>query len=432
MSELQMGVLALGGVGVLLVFAYNKWQEYQHRKVAERVFQQPDEDVLLERRAAEPVWRDEEAAPGDFRREPALARVEDEDDEWARHEAEQVAAVQAAALAQPAEPAEFRAPVAEPRSGSETPAGSLPPWEEESPAVTAAAAPAAAPAPQAAPAQDVPMPTTLLSPAVDAIAILELVEHVPASQVMASQREALRRLRKPLHWVGFNEAQGEWEFIQPDTPGAYRRLRVGLQLADRQGPVSSGDFSLFSGAMQQLADELMAVVDMPSSQQALDQAQQLDRFCAEVDMQIGVNLVSRGTPFAGTKIRALAEAAGMTLGMDGSYTRHDDDGRALFSLQNFEASGFAADTLKSLSTHGLVFLLDVPRTPRGQHVYTQMVDIAKRFAEALNGALVDDNRQPLAEPQLAHIRQEYVQKPQAVMESQGLPAGGSLALRLFS
>lgn len=424
MSELQMGVLALGAVGVLLVFAYNKWQEYQHRKVAERVFQQPDEDVLLERRAAEPVWREEEAAPGDFRREPALARVEDEDDEWARHEAEQAAAAQAA---------ESLEPVAEPRSGSAAPADLLPPWEEESPPVSAAAAPAAAaPAPQTPPAQNVPMPTTLLSPAVDAIAILELVEHVPASQVMASQREALRRLRKPLHWVGFNEAQGEWDFILPDSPGAYRRLRVGLQLADRQGPVSSGDFSLFSSVMQQLADELMAVVDMPSSQQALDQAQQLDRFCAAVDMQIGVNLVSRGTPFAGTKIRALAEAAGMTLGMDGSYTRHDDDGRALFSLQNFEASGFAADTLKSLSTHGLVFLLDVPRTPRGQHVYTQMVDIAKRFAEALNGALVDDNRQPLAEPQLAHIRQEYVQKPQAVMESQGLPAGGSLALRLFS
>ncbi|MDD3483702.1 cell division protein ZipA C-terminal FtsZ-binding domain-containing protein [Azovibrio restrictus] len=414
MSELQMGVLALGGVGVLLVFAYNKWQEYQHRKVAERVFQQPDEDVLLERRAAEPVWQDEEAVPGDSRREPGLNRVEDEDDEWARHEAEQAAAAQAA------EPVESWESAAEPLSGSEAPADLLPPWEEES---------AAAPAP---PAQDVPMPTTLLSPAVDAIAILELVEHVPASQVMASQREALRRLRKPLHWVGFNEAQGEWEFIQPDSPGAYRRLRVGLQLADRQGPVSSGDFSLFSGAMQQLADELMAVVDMPSSQQALDQAQQLDRFCAEVDMQIGVNLVSRGTPFAGTKIRALAEAAGMTLGMDGCYTRRDDDGRVLFSLQNFEASGFAADTLKSMSTHGLVFLLDVPRTPRGQHVYTQMVDITKRFAEALNGALVDDNRQPLAEPQLAHIRQEYVQKPQVFMESQGLPAGGSLALRLFS
>ncbi|MCX8146603.1 MAG: ZipA, partial [Azovibrio sp.] len=52
MSELQMGLLALGGVAVLGVFAYNKWQERQHRKVAERVFQQPGEDVLLERAAA--------------------------------------------------------------------------------------------------------------------------------------------------------------------------------------------------------------------------------------------------------------------------------------------------------------------------------------------------------------------------------------------
>ncbi len=66
----------------------------------------------------------------------------------------------------------------------------------------------------------------------------------------------------------------------------------------------------------QLADELLAVADMPASR-LLDQAAEIDRFCAAVDLEIGVNLVSRGTPFSGTKIRALAEAAGMVLGDDG-------------------------------------------------------------------------------------------------------------------
>lgn len=462
MSELQMGLLALGGVAVLGVFGYNKWQERQHRKVAERVFQQPGEDVLLERQTQQPAW-EAEGDSATARREPVLNPVSSEADEWARHEAEQAAAASLSAVQQPDAATD---PAGEGRAAPL-------PWEDgpSSPATAAAATTSAAfvsedggglsqaamqeaalPAGQEAdqetgrqPGKDmaqergspgmpaeVAMPVTLLSPGVDAIAVLELVEWVPASQIMASQREALRRLKKPLHWVGFNEARGEWEFMEVHGSEAYRRLRVGLQLADRQGPVSGGDFSLFAGAMQQLADELMAVVTMPSSQQALDQAQQLDRFCADVDMQIGVNLVSRGLPFQGTKIRALAESAGMVLGSEGCYNRLDDEGKVLFSLQNFETSGFAAETLKSMSTHGLVFLLDVPRTPRGQQVYSQMVDIAKRFADALNGALVDDNRQALAEPQLAHIRQEYVVKPQAAMEAQGIPAGGPLALRLFS
>ena len=436
MSELQMGLLALGGVAVLGVFAYNKWQERQHRRVAERVFQQPGEDVLLDRPVAEPVWQEGEGRPPE-RQEPVLAPVVgSEDEEWARHEAEQAELARKAAPA-PELPAE---PVAAPAPG----AGELPPWEAEAPGAgndtqpdipaSVPDVPAAAPAVEAgsAPVADLPLPASLLSPGVDAIAILELVERVPASQVLASQREALARLKKPLLWAGFNETRGEWEAFCADSQESYRRLRVGLQLADRQGPVSGGDFALFAAAMQQLGDELMAVLDLPSSQQVLDQARQLDRFCAEVDMQIGVNLVSRGTAFAGTKIRALAESAGMVLGAEGVYVRHDDEGLPLFSLQNFEAAGFAPDTLKNMSTHGLVFLLDVPRVPRGQHVYTQMVELARRFGETLNGVLVDDHRKPLAEPQLLHIRQEYVIKPQAAMEARGIPAGGTLALRLFA
>jgi FtsZ-interacting cell division protein ZipA len=103
-----------------------------------------------------------------------------------------------------------------------------------------------------------------------------------------------------------------------------------------------------------------------------------------------------------------------------------------FSLQNFEPDGFPAETLKDFSTNALVFLLDVPRVSRGQYVYKQMVNMAKRFAETLNGILVDDNRQPLGEPQFEHICQEFVIKPQTALEDAGLPAGSNLALRLFN
>ena len=78
------------------------------------------------------------------------------------------------------------------------------------------------------------------------------------------------------------------------------------------------------------------------------------------------------------------------------------------------------------------FLLDVPRVDHGERVFMQMSEIAKRFADTLQGALVDDNRQPLSDSQLDHIRREFIGKPQATMASFGLPAGSPQALRLFS
>ncbi|MDX9945519.1 MAG: cell division protein ZipA C-terminal FtsZ-binding domain-containing protein, partial [Azonexus sp.] len=183
--------------------------------------------------------------------------------------------------------------------------------------------------------------------------------------------------------------------------------------------------------MQALADELMAVADMPPTR-VLDQAAEVDRFCAAVDLEIGLNLVSRGLPFPGTKIRALAEAAGMVLGLEGYYTRYDDQGRAQYTLQNYENTPFSADNLRGLSTHGLTFVLDVPRVEQGERVFTLMLDQTRHFAETLQGQLVDDNRNPLTEPQLEHIRREFIGKPQATMRSYGLTAGSPQALRLFS
>ena len=115
-----------------------------------------------------------------------------------------------------------------------------------------------------------------------------------------------------------------------------------------------------------------------------------------------------------------------------AFTRYDDDGRSQFTLQNFETTRFTRESMLNLSTHGLTFVLDVPRVAHGERVFQQMVELAKRFAETLQGTLVDDNRQPLNDVQLDHIRREFIGKPQATMASYGIPAGSAQALRLFS
>ncbi|MDP3438405.1 MAG: cell division protein ZipA C-terminal FtsZ-binding domain-containing protein [Azonexus sp.] len=409
MTELQMGLIGLGATAVVGVFAYNKWQEHRHRKLAEAVLRPDHDDVLLgdgAKVATKPVAT--ERSEPEIRDDNPLTQTE---------RAEPVFVDSAADLV-----------------GEVFPADSL----HEKPALPADPAPVLAKRAPPKPVENAiyemvpgPLPAELLDPRLEFIVAMELVEPVSALQILHSQRDALRRLNKPVHWVGFNERTRDWEPLVSDSNWDLRHLRMGLQLVNRLGPISSGEIAIFSGAMQALADELMAVADMPPAR-LLDQAAELDRFCAAVDLEIGVNLVSRGSAFSGTKIRALAESAGMVLGIDGLFTRYDEAGRAQFSLQNYESMQFSAESIRSLSTHGLTFLLDVPRVDHGERVFMQMTELAKRFADALQGTLVDDNRQPLSESQLDHIRREFIGKPQATMLAFGLPAGSPQAQRLFS
>lgn len=418
MTELQIGLIALGGTAVVGVFAYNKWQEYRHRKLAEAVFQPSHDDVLLGD-AARPVHKAEAAVrhEPEIRIDEAPAPVERIEPVFA--DVPRGAEPQLEAEPEPFYPEPVAIPEPDPVPVVDSPFAAdqapepLPVVEEEPNSYA------------------VPVPAELLDPRLEFVVAMDMVEAVSASQILHSQREYLQRLSKPVHWLGFNERTREWERLPPDSNLPVRRLRVGLQLVNRLGPVSEGDFTLFTNAMQALADELMAVADMPDVR-VLDQAAEIDRFCAAVDLEIGINLVSRASAFSGTKIRALAEAAGMVLGFDGLFTRYDDEGRPQFSLQNYETAQFTPDTVRTLSTHGLTFLLDVPRVDHGERVFMQMTELAKRFAETLQGALVDDNRQPLSDSQLEHIRREFIGKPQATMASFGLPAGSAQALRLFS
>ena len=447
MTELQMGLIGLGAAAVIGVLGYNKWQEIRHRKLAEKLLNSRHSDVLFDEGAPardtttvtsdadaerrpptfspeakeriEPVWR---PAP-----ETATDKEEDTLPEY---------------IAKPAELAfdtDAVAPDNVSAEMSEIEITPLPERVSERAPDALAAASIAAPEVKSATANipNVAEPLHLLSPVIDYVASFEAVEPAPAYQILETRRQLQARIRKPVMWVGYNEYAREWERIaeggsaSPSGQGEYRRLRVGLQLVDRHGPVSDSDLSIFHIAMQDLADELMAITDLPARQPTLDTAVKLDAFCAGVDIQIGINVISQNQVFQGTKLRALAEAAGLSIDSEGRFVRHDEDGNVLFLLQNQEAAGFSADTMKSMTTHGLTFLLDVPRVAHGERVFNQMVELARRFADVLHGVLVDDNRRPLSESALEPIRQQIVEF-QSVMAAQNFPAGSPLTQRLFS
>jgi len=238
---------------------------------------------------------------------------------------------------------------------------------------------------------------------------------------------------KPAHARGFDAQRGGWEDIVRGAGGRYSRLRAGLQIVNRAGPVSTAQLAAFVDAVRQCAEKApAAAVECPDPQAALKLARDLDAFCATVDVAIGVNIIApEGQAFAGTRIRAAAESVGFKLEPDGVFHFRGGARLSLFTLDNHEPAPFLPESIKGLSTSGITLMLDVPRVANGEDVLARMLNVAENLASAIGGRLVDDNRTTLSEAGVGRIR-EQLGSIQAAMAARDVPAGGARALRLFS
>jgi hypothetical protein len=270
------------------------------------------------------------------------------------------------------------------------------------------------------PAGGLPLQSGLPQPEIDYIVEIRAGEIIPAEQ-LTQLRRTLATLGRIINFSGFDFRSKSWQPLAPEG-ARYTSVRAALQLVDRSGPVNGQHLQRFGDAIRTAAREMAAIAELPEFAPALEQATNLDRLCADVDVVVGINVVARtGQVFHGTKIRTLAEAAGLHLQPGGVFHCLDDRGGALFSL----------DKIGSVTTPDITFLLDVPRVSDGLRAFDRMVAMSRSFAASLDGMLADDNRVPLNDAGLDKIRAQ-LRAIYGAMEQHGIHAGGPLALRLFS
>ncbi len=236
--------------------------------------------------------------------------------------------------------------------------------------------------------------------------------------------------KKTVLVAGYDPVGREWQ--EAGSGRKLSQLRFALQMANRAGYVEQSQLAAFRDAVLEWAARLQADAKCLDVAEAYAMAVQLDRFCADVDIAIGINVVAGGgNSFSGTKIRALAEAAGLKLEPEGLFYARNERGEALFTLDNHEPMPFVPEQVKSLQTSGITFLLDVPRVAAPAEAFDAMLETARSFAAALGGVLVDDNRVELSAAAVDKIRSQ-LRTILAKMEAGQTAAGSARALRLFS
>ncbi len=265
-------------------------------------------------------------------------------------------------------------------------------------------------------------------PEIECMIALQPVRPVTAGALAAGLHA---RPGKRLRWFGRRDG-GPWQLLQSDTAGEFTEIAACLLLADRSGAAAQAQIDGFARLVGDVAATLPAACVPPDTAHEATRAEALDRICADLDVQIGLTVLKPGpATIPGTRLRGVAEAAGFRLADGGRFDWvQEETGAVLFSLTNYRSEPFTADALRAASTPGAVFLLDVPRVADPVRVFDQMKLAARRMAQTLDAALVDDNRRPLDDAAFAAIRAQ-VQATATALREVNIDPGGPRALALF-
>jgi FtsZ-interacting cell division protein ZipA len=374
MSDLQLGLIVVGILVVAAVYAFNRFQELQLRRRVENRFAQRPDDVLMQEAPA--------ARSVDERLEPSFGAAAEEPE--------------AAAAEQVVEPRE-RASAGTQVEPAGTPAGQ-----------------------DMAPAQ---------SP-IDFVCSIEAAEPIEAPALEAFVKAA-NAIGKPSAVLGWDAHAGVWLEMPSSRTASITRVQAAVQLADRGGALNRVQLSSLRDLAVQLAEHSGGACRCGDIDQAAKAAAEIDRFCSQVDVSIGCNVLPRSGALTGTKVRGLLESAGFVLEPSGRFVQRSEDGSVVLCADDMEGGALTAERLRSGPIAGLTLTLDVPRVSGGARAFERMLELARHLAHALDAVVVDDNQQELTDAGLKVIRQQ-LKSVHAAMEAQGIPAGGALAARLFS
>ena len=168
--------------------------------------------------------------------------------------------------------------------------------------------------------------------------------------------------------------------------------RAAIQLISREGVISDAELLEFRSMVETLGTQLGAAVRAPEMRAALDAAREIDKTCADADIQVALHVV----------------------GIDAA------------------AAGFADPPFQvTPRADGVTLTIDVARTLEPARTYEAMARAGRQLAQSHGGRVVDDEGRELDERALAAIGRS-VDAVRQQLAGCGIEPGSPLALRVFS
>lgn len=148
-----------------------------------------------------------------------------------------------------------------------------------------------------------------------------------------------------------------------------------------------------------------------STERARTQLQSADAEPEVYEKIICLHVMAREDhPFGGRELVVAAEKISLVHGERGIYHRYMDrhqEGPAIFSMiSRVQPGSFDLSKLDELKTPGVSFFMLLPGPMAALDAWERMLPAAQRFAELLDGRLLDAEDNPLNRQRSAHLRDE--------------------------
>lgn len=281
-----------------------------------------------------------------------------------------------------------------------------------------------------------PLPTPDKRPHLDAlidvIAPVALDGRVVSGDALLAALPATRRVgSKPFAVEGQNEITETWEF--PVAGQRYRALQLGVQLANRTGPLNEIEFSEFVMKAQHYADTVGGAPEFPDMLEEVARARELDQFAGQHDAQLGFTLRARGASWSPGFIQQQAARLGFVAGaIPGRMVLPAGEAGLPPILDlSFDPQAALSEDPAHAAIQFATLGLDVPQVHRNEQPFARLRDAAFALADAMGGVITDDAGQPLRPETIDTIGAD-LGRLYDTLEQHDLAAGSPQARRLFS
>ncbi len=266
---------------------------------------------------------------------------------------------------------------------------------------------------------------------IDAIATLSVDAPVSGEAVLPHVPGANRAGTKPFFIEGLNSETGEWETIVANA--RYGEFQAGVQMANRNGALNEIEFSEFVQKLETFAQSIGASTDLPDMLETVARARELDAFASQHDAQLVALLRANSVAWSVGYLQQVAQRHGFVPGaVPGRMVLPAiEEGAPPVLVLGFDAKAALADDPGQAAVRELSLGLDVAQTEELVEPFAAWHGAARKLADDLDAAIVDDQGQTITLHAFSAIHAELTRLYEALM-AHDLAAGSPGARRLFS